>query len=54
MAASGLPEPVESHATAIADMALACCKYLQQYAIENDITLTYKVGLASGRVVVSY
>lgn len=51
MAAAGLPDHDESHATAIADMALACCKHLKNYAAKHNLDVSWKVGIGSGRVV---
>ncbi len=51
MAAAGLPDHDESHATAIADMALACCKHLKKYAAKHKLDLSWKVGIGSGRTV---
>jgi len=51
MAAAGLPDYDESHATAIADMALACCKHLKAYSKRHKLQLSWKVGIGSGRVV---
>jgi class 3 adenylate cyclase len=51
MVASGLPDPREDHAEAIADMALAMRHSIHQYEIERQEPLQIRIGINTGTVV---